>query len=215
MSAINKLTLGLNADYEQLAPVVRTLLHGGVVAAPTQSFYALMVMADNHQGLDRLEILKPGRQEKAFLLLLDSAARATCYAREVPQEAKALMERFWPGLLSLLFLAQPGLHSSLVGPARTVGLRVEGLHLVRRLVRLVDRGLTGTSANLPGQKPPTTITEVEAYFGDKVDLYLDCGPTNGNMASTIIDVSLGAPRLLRDGALAINELEAACPLLRL
>lgn len=204
------------ATYKDLAPAARVLLDGGLVAGPTGTFYALMGLVDNHPGLERIVELKgeQERQNKALLILLDQEPRVQCYAREVPEEAEGLMASFWPGPLTLLFLAQGGLHASLVGPARTVGLRVEELPAVRQLVRMVDRGLTGTSANPAGAPPADTADQVDAYFGDKIDLIIDGGPTSGGLPSTIIDVSLGVPRVLRDGGLPLNELTQACPILR-
>lgn len=79
---------------------------------------------------------------------------------------------------------------------------------------MVDRGITGTSANPAGRPPAATADQVQDYFGDEVDLIIDGGPTGGGPPSTIIDVSLGAPRVLRDGGLPLKDLIQACPLLR-
>lgn len=206
-----------NTTFEDLAPIARTLLDGGVVACPTESFYALTSMVDCHDALERIISLKGERERenKPFLIMVDHVARVLCYAREIPEEAEGLMEHFWPGLLTLLFLAQSGLHPTLVGQARTVGLRVEGLPLVRRLVRMIDRGLTGTSANPAGCPPASSAEQVLDYFGDGVDMIVDGGPGLASAKpSTIIDVSLGVPRLIRDGGLPLGELKRACPILR-
>ncbi|MDR1922721.1 MAG: L-threonylcarbamoyladenylate synthase [Candidatus Adiutrix sp.] len=202
-----------NVAFEALAPAARMLLDGGVVAGPTASFYALMALADGHPALEKVVELKgaEGRQGKASLILLDQPARALCYARETPEAAWALMSRFWPGPLTLLFPAQTGLHASLVGPARTVALRLESLLAVRRLVRMVDRGLTGTSANPAGEAPADRAEAVLDYFGDSIDLIIDGGVTGGGPPSAIIDVSLAAPRLIRGGPLSAGDLRAACP----
>lgn len=205
-----------NTTFQDLAPAARTLLDGGLVAGPTGTFYALMTIVDNTEAMDRLVSLKGAdqRQDKAFLIMLDQKDRVGCYAKETPEEAEGLMTRFWPGPLTLLFLAHNGLPSPLLGPARTVGVRVESLPIVRRLVRMIDRGVTGTSANLAGQPAPTTADQVLGYFGDSIDLIIDGGPTTGGQPSTVIDVSLGSPRVMRDGGLPIDELLQACPILR-
>ena len=205
-----------NATFEDLAPVARALLDGGIVAAPTDTFYALIALVDNHLAVERIQKMKgeEQRENKPILIMVDQLERVPCYAREIPEEAQGLIERFWPGPLTILFLAQPGLHQALVGQARTVGLRVEGLLSIRRLARMVDRGLTGTSANRAGQPPATCADEALAYFGDELSLIVDGGPTPGGQPSTVIDASLGVPRVLRDGGLPINELIQACPILR-
>jgi len=200
----------------QLAPVVRLLLEGGVVAGPTQTFYSLMALVDQPRALEKIIDLK-GRQRrnKPFLIMLDQEARVRCYAKETSAAAEGLMASFWPGPLTLLLPAHKDLHRCLVGPGRTVGLRVEGLKAVRLLARMVDRGLSGPSANPAGAPPPVTADEVEGYFGEAVDLILDGGPTPGREPSTIIDAALSPPRLVRPGPLDPATLLKACPPLKL
>jgi L-threonylcarbamoyladenylate synthase len=202
---------------EQLFPAVRLLLEGGVVAGPTQTFYALMALVNRPRALERIIDLKgrQARRGKTHLIMVDQEARVRCYAREVPKAAEGLMARFWPGPLTLLLPAHKGLHPSLTGPGRTVGLRLEGLKAARLLIRMVDRGLTGSSANPGGAPPPVSADEVAEYFGEAVDLILDGGPTPGGQASTIIDAALSPPRLVRPGPLAPADLRQACPTLKL
>jgi L-threonylcarbamoyladenylate synthase len=162
----------------------------------------------------RIMRLKGREGDKPLLLLLDKKERALCYARELPESADGLIERFWPGPLSLLLRARPGIPSPLVGPTRTVGVRVEGMALIRMLVRALDRAVTGTSANPGGSPPARTAQQVEAYFHDDIDLILDTGPCRSEFPSTLVDVSLGRPRLVRHGALSLDEMMAAAPDMR-
>jgi L-threonylcarbamoyladenylate synthase len=199
-------------DFRALAPAAEALLDGGLIAGPTQSHYALMALADKTEALERLATLKFGRSsEQPFLLLVDSVDRVACYAREINDSAKSLMERFWPGLLTLLFTGHVGLNPLILGKANTVGLRVEGLGLVRRLIRMVDRGLTGTSANRHKSPPSNSADDVLAAFDGRIDLILDAGPTPGLAYSTIVDVSGAEPWVFRQGAVSLESLLAACP----
>jgi L-threonylcarbamoyladenylate synthase len=193
---------------------VEILLDGGVVAGPTQTYYGLMASADRAEAIERILAMKGRDSQKPLLLLLDRTDRVSCYARELPDSAMGLIDRFWPGPLTLLFRARPGLHEALVGPTRTVGLRVEGLPIIQTLVRAMDRAVTGTSANPGGEKPARTVEEVQDYFGDGLDLIIDAGPCPGGPPSTLIDVSFGRPRLLRDGGLKINDMMAVAPDMR-
>ena len=202
----------------QLAPAVRLLLEGGVVAGPTQSFYALMALVDQPRALEKIIDLKgrrESRRRKPLLIMLDQEARVSCYAKETPPAAQALIAAFWPGPLTLLLPGHKDLHPGLLGPGRTVGLRVEGLPAVRLLARMADRGLTGPSANPGGAPPPVSADEVVDYFGEAVDLVLDGGLLPGGEASTIIDVALSPPRLARSGSLAPADLLQVCPALKL
>jgi L-threonylcarbamoyladenylate synthase len=201
-------------DYRQLLPVVEILLDGGVAAGPTQTYYGLMASADRAEAINRILAMKGRDSNKPLLLLLDRTERVSCYAKELPETAMGLVDRFWPGPLTMLFRARPGLHEALVGHTRTVGLRVEGLPIIQTLVRAMDRAVTGTSANPGGKKPARTVEEVQDYFGDKLDLIIDAGPCPGGPPSTLIDVSFGRPRLLRDGGLKINDMMAVAPDMR-
>lgn len=201
-------------DYRQLLPIAEILLSGGVAAGPTQTFYGLMASADRSEAIDRILTMKGRDKDKPLLLLLDRTERVSCYARELPESAMGLVNRFWPGPLTLLLRARPGLHQALVGHTRTVGLRVEGLPVIQTLVRVMDRAITGTSANPGGASPARTVEEVQDYFGDQLDLIIDAGPCPGGAPSTLIDVSLGPPRLLRDGSLRINDMIAVAPDMR-
>jgi L-threonylcarbamoyladenylate synthase len=202
------------ADYLLLKPAVETLLKGGVVAGPTETFYGLMALSGNAGALERVSRLKGRPADKPFLLLLDTDLRVVCYARNVPKSVEALAQRFWPGPLTLLLKAHLGLHPLLIGPQQTVALRVEGLPAVRILVRATDRAVTGTSANPSGQPPAATAEEVAAYFGDGVDLVLDAGRLAGGQPSTLVDVTTIPPRLVRAGVIGLEDLRAVTPDLR-
>jgi len=197
-----------------LRPVVTSLLQGEVVAGPTQTFYALMASADQPGAIERVVALKNRSLKKPLLLLLDRTLRVGCYARYQPYSFKLLARNFWPGPLTILLEAHPGQHPALIGPRETIGLRVEGLPVVRALVRALDRAVTGTSANPAGKPPALTVEEVIGYFDDGVDLILDGGRCAGGKPSTLIDASTTPPRLLRDGPFNLDELLAVLPDLR-
>jgi L-threonylcarbamoyladenylate synthase len=201
-----------DADYRQLAPAAETLLAGGLIAGPTQSFYAFMCLADKPKAMERIMNLKPGRPpDHAYLLLIDQKQRSRSYAMEVPPQAEVLMDTFWPGLLTLLMPAHAGLHKCLIGKSKTVGLRVEGLGSIRRLIRMVDRGITGTSANPHKRNPPMTPEQVLDYFPDQLDMVLDAGPTAGGLSSTVVDLSGPTPWVFRHGAIPVGEIVKVCP----
>jgi L-threonylcarbamoyladenylate synthase len=200
------------ATYQDLAPAADKLLEGGLIVGPTQSYYALMALADKPESLERVAALKTGRTaDHAFLLLIDQSLRSHSYAMEVSDQSQALMRKFWPGLLTLLMPGHKGLHQHLLGKSNSVGLRVEGLESIRKLIRMVDRGVTGTSCNPHRQKPPTTVEAVLNYFPTQIDLILDAGETLGGTPSTIVDMAGPVPWLFRQGAIPFEEIAAVCP----
>jgi len=189
-------------------------LKGGVAAGPTETFYCLMAAADQPEAMKRIFKLKDRPLNKPLLLLLDQPLRVDAYGRDISPEAKLLAEKFWPGPLTLLLIAHPGLDPLLTGSRGVVGVRVEGLVLIRTLVKALDRAVTGTSANLSGDPPACTAEQVEDYFGDGVDLIIDAGSCPGGKASNVIDTSLSPARLLRDGPIPLEGLKAVVPDLR-
>lgn len=216
----------LNFALRELQPAVRTLLDGGVVAAATESFYALLVIADRSEALDNLFVLKFRQKpeycwaarkkdqvstENSFLLLLDSRERVMAYAQEIPKEAEVLMDKFWPGLLTIVFKAQSGLHPAILGRGKSasIALRVDNFPVPGALCRMTDRGVTGTSANPHGERPATSAKEVLDFFQGRLDMVVDTGPTYPKALSrkaslkpsTIIDVSKTPFHIVREGAI--------------
>ena len=203
-----------SATYRDLAPVAEILLDGGVAVGPTETTYGLMAAADKPEAMNRIMQLKGRDGAKPLLLLLDRPERALCYARELPECVNGLIANFWPGPLTLLLRSSTGLHQSLIGPTRTVGVRVVGLQSIRLLVRIMDRAVTGTSANPGGLPPARSVGQALDYFGNNIDLVIDGGPSFKAAPSTIIDASLGPPRLVRDGGLSFNQMRKAAPDMR-
>jgi L-threonylcarbamoyladenylate synthase len=197
-----------SADF---TPVVDILLNGGVIAGPTETFYGLMAASDQPEALIRIQAMKGRDGRKPFLLLIDDTRRLPEYARDWPWEADLLMNAFWPGPLTLLFHARPDIPDPLIGPDQTVGLRREGLPVIRELVRNLERAVTGTSANPTGCPPAATADEAAEYFGGQLDLILDGGPAAGGKPTTIIDVSRHPLRLVREGTLSIQRIRAVIP----
>ena len=189
----------------------RLLAAGGILALPTETFYALA--ADPYQpgALKRLYALKGRAEDKPVLLLVADTAMARQVAREVPETALRLMARFWPGPLTLILPARRELPDLVTGGTGTVGVRQPRQDLTCRLLAALGWPVTGTSANRAGREPLTLAGDVAREFGGQVDLILDAGPCPGGLPSTVVDVSVTPPCLVRPGAVAIGELKEFIP----
>jgi L-threonylcarbamoyladenylate synthase len=132
-------------------------------------------------------------------------------AREVPGPARRLMEKFWPGPLTLIFPSQPQLPRLLTGGTGTIGVRQPRQALTCRLITALGHPITGTSANRTGCPPLVRAVEVAREFGDGVDLILEAGACPGGLPSTIVDVTSSPPRLVRGGAISPAELTKIMP----
>jgi L-threonylcarbamoyladenylate synthase len=173
---------------------------GGVIAYPTDTFYGLGADPENPVAVKRLFAIKGRQRDQPILVLIADPADASRWAAEITEGAAELMNRYWPGPLTLVFSAKAGVLPELTAGTGTIGLRVPGSVLARDLIGFVGRALTGTSANLSGRPNLRTARETAEELGDLVDLVLDGGETAGGTASTVIDVTAGVPRVIREGA---------------
>ena len=180
---------------------------GGVLAVPTDSFYALAAGAFQPVALERLFPIKGDRSHKPFPVLIGDPSQLDQLVQHVPEITRKLMQQFWPGLLTLVLKAQAHLSSVLTSEHGTVGVRQPNhSQLCNLLIRTGP--LTGTSANRMGQAPAITAEDVQRHLGDDIDLILDGGQTAGGQPSTVLQVEPEF-RILRQGAISQQTLEQA------
>jgi L-threonylcarbamoyladenylate synthase len=125
-------------------------------------------------------------------------------AAGIPPRARALMDRHWPGALTLVLRAAPHVPAEITAGTGTVGVRLPAHAVARALVARLGAPVTAPSANPTGAEPPTTAAAVLAYFGGALDLVLDGGPTAGGPPSTVLDVTVEPPRVIRQGAVTVS-----------
>jgi L-threonylcarbamoyladenylate synthase len=189
---------------EEAARLVRD---GGVIAVPTDSFYALGASPFDEKAVQRVCAIKGERGAKPILVLIADRSQLDGLAARVPPAAAALMDRFWPGPLTIVLPASPRLPVALSAGTGTVGVRLPAQPLLAQLLR-TSGPLTGTSANRSGEPPARTAFEVERSLGSDVDLILDGGPASATLPSTVVEAT-DAVRVLREGPITRAAIEAA------
>jgi L-threonylcarbamoyladenylate synthase len=188
------------------------LAAGRLLALPTETFYALAVHPFSEAAMTRLYNLKGRTPDKPVLLLVSGPDMIPLVAQDIPKPARDLMARFWPGPLTLIFPARPHLPLGLTGGGGGgVGLRQPRHEVTCRLIAALGFPVTGTSANRAGEPAFTRAEEVARAFGDEVALVLDAGPCQGGLPSTIVDVTVKPPRLIRAGAVAVSDIRGIVP----
>jgi L-threonylcarbamoyladenylate synthase len=192
------------APDEAFARCRAVIAGGGVIAYPTDTFYGLGVDPRNSLAVRRLFEVKGRSGCRPVLLLIAGADEAAAWAASVPAPARALIERYWPGPLTLVFPARPDVLPELTGGTGRIGLRVPGSELTRSLLRYLGTALTGTSANRSGGRDPRNADEVMDSIGGRIDLLLDGGPAQAALPSTVVDAGDDPPRVLRRGAVDIG-----------
>jgi L-threonylcarbamoyladenylate synthase len=190
----------LSTDANALRQAAQLLRDGRVVAYPTDTLYGLAVDPRNADAVRRLFVLKGRRESSALTLIAADVAQAEAVGELGPIAAR-LAARWWPGPVTIVVTARPGLASEMLAGGTTVGVRVPDQPVARGLARELGFCITATSANRSGASAAITGHEVLAMLPD-VDAVIDAGHVRGGAPSTIIGVENDRPALLREGAVA-------------
>lgn len=188
---------------------LEALKAGQIIVYPTETFYALGADALDPGALARLFELKRRDPHKPVGLIAADRRMAFALAREVPEPARRLAAKFWPGPLTMVLPARAGLPPELLGPGGGVGVRVSSHPVARALSAALGRPLSATSANRAGQAPATTTAQARAAFTDKVKVYVEGGRLSAAAPSSVVAFEAGALRVLRAGAVSEGRLCAA------
>jgi L-threonylcarbamoyladenylate synthase len=192
-----------------LARARAVLDEGELVVLPTESAYGLACDAFSIEGLRALRTVK-GNPRLSPPVVIGSGRTLDGLATDVTSQARALAEAFWPGPLTLICRAQPTLEWGLGGAQAPLSLRMP-LHPVVLQLLASTGPLALTAANAPGRPVPTTYYEASDQLGDAASIYLDAGQVGSYGTSTVVDGRGEHPRILRRGALGVDELREVVP----
>jgi L-threonylcarbamoyladenylate synthase len=191
----------------QVRRAAEILGRGGLVAFPTETVYGLGADASSAEAVARLYRVKGRPLDHPVIVHFASPREAFTWARDLPDDAKKLAERFWPGPLTLVLKRSEKAKDFITGGQDTVGVRIPAHPIAQELLKTFNGGIAAPSANRFGLVSPTTAAHVRDDLGGEVDLVLEGGPTEVGIESTIVDLSGGAPVLLRPGRVSRQELE--------
>ena len=189
----------------------RLLREGELVAFPTDTVYGLGANAFERYAIRQIFAVKERPPDKALPVFIYQLDDLNQVARRVPNQAWPLLQQFWPGDLTVVLPRNPALPEEVTSGQPTVAVRIPNHMLCLDLVTQVGRPLAVTSANLSGQPAPTTAEAVAEQLGDRIPLILDGGPSQIELPSSIIDLSVSPPRLLRQGRLTLEMLREYLP----
>lgn len=189
-----------------ISDAVAALKAGRLVAIPTETVYGLAADARNPDAVRAVFALKGRPADHPLIVHIGGGERIDDWAVEVPQAARELAERFWPGPLTLILKKRADVPDAVTGGQDTVGLRCPDNALTLALLREFGGGLAAPSANRFGRISPTEAAHVRAEFGDATPLVLDGGPCEVGIESTIVDLSRSPARILRHGRIGREQL---------
>jgi L-threonylcarbamoyladenylate synthase len=189
------------------ALAVAALRRGEIVGIPTDTVYGLAAALDVPGSIDRLFEVKDRPAERAIAVLLADMAQAEALV-DLPPAGRVLGEAFWPGGLTLVVGQRPErpLPPELTGGRPTIGIRVPD-HPAPRALAAALGPLPTTSANVSGEPELLDAAAIAERLGDGLALVLDGGPARGGVPSTVVDVTVDPPKILREGAIPRNLVE--------
>lgn len=195
------------SDTEAFGHAVRLLRAGKVIAFPTDTVYGVGASGFNERAIEQLYVVKARERGKAIPYLLANAKDLQLVAREVPNAARLLAAKFWPGALTLVVPASARVPKNLIAGGDRVAVRVPNHATTRALIDSLRAPLAATSANISGGRDPGNAQEVLAQLDGRIPMILDGGATRANVPSTVVDVTVIPPKILRVGALSVDEIE--------
>ena len=182
----------------------RILLNNGVVVYPTETFYGIFAGVFSLSALKTISKLKNRDTGAALPAVVGDGSDLSRLTNRINQRHKILMETYWPGPLTLVFDARPDIPEIVTGRTGSIGIRLPGLLSTRRLAQLAGP-LVATSANFRGESPLRDPLEIKSRFG-AIPLF-GRGVLSKSAGSTILDVRLEEPVLIRKGDISVKDLE--------
>lgn len=193
----------ITREMSHAAEIIRT---GGLVAVPTETVYGLAGNGLNDQAVSEIYRVKGRPEVKPLSLMVHGAEAMEQYCEDVPEAARALAKKFWPGPLTIILKAKPIVPEIVRAGGSTIGLRCPDHPLTLELLERCGLPLAAPSANVSGQPSPKTAGEVLGYFDGEIAAVIDGGPCGIGRESTIIDLTAAPYRILRQGALPEEEI---------
>ena len=192
--------LGDAPDPAAIAEAAATLRKGGLVAFPTETVYGLGADVTNPKAIARLNQVKGRPPEKPYSWHLHSAEQLRAYVTSVPPLATRLIERFWPGPLTIVMPADNG---------AVLGFRLPDHPIAHAFLEACDVPVAAPSANRSGLPPPTDAKEVLAALNGSFDCLLDGGPTRLGRESTVVEIVQDRVEIRREGAISTDAILTA------
>jgi L-threonylcarbamoyladenylate synthase len=197
-------------DESVLRHAAEVVRGGGLIVYPTETLYGIGADVTNPMAVGRINAVKQRPDTKPILMIVSTEEMMRPYIENVSPAARVLMEKFWPGPLTLVFKGSAQVPAGLTRESGTVGIRIPSSNICLGLLALLGVPLTSTSANRAGEAPARTIGEIQQQL-EGVDLFLDAGELPESQPSTVVDVSGAIPRVLRSGAIGSDQIKQLLP----
>lgn len=170
---------------------------GKLVAFPTETVYGIAANLSDDKAIERLYAVKMRDRGKPFTVHVADTGMIEKMGCVVTPEAKRLIDKFWPGPLTVILGSKDG---------RKTGFRMPANKVALELIKAAGVAVVAPSANISGKAPPTDAESVLKELDGLVELILDSGPTAIGIESTVVDMTVSPPKIVRQGAIAAEEI---------
>ncbi|NLW60709.1 MAG: threonylcarbamoyl-AMP synthase [Firmicutes bacterium] len=195
-------------DQTALARAATVLRRGGLVAFPTETVYGLGAVIYNRESVKKIFTVKGRPGDNPLIVHIYQWEQLMELAREVPETARILAQRFWPGPLTLVLPKKEAIPVEVSAGLPTVAVRLPAHPVAQELLRQTGQPVAAPSANTSGRPSPTRSSHVIADLDGKIELIIDAGPTGVGVESTVLDLTGPKLRILRPGGVTREMLEA-------
>ena len=191
---------------KEIQTAAAVLADGGLVGIPTETVYGLGANGLDPKAVADIFAAKGRPQDNPLILHIPHVSWLERYCRDIPEQAYALAERFWPGPLTIVLPRRDNVPDVVTAGLDTVGMRCPGHGLCREIIELAGVPVAAPSGNTSGRPSPTTAQHMLEDMDGRIDAIVDGGPCGVGVESTIVDLTCVPPRLLRPGGVTLEQL---------
>ncbi|MDP4133927.1 MAG: L-threonylcarbamoyladenylate synthase [Bacillota bacterium] len=201
----------LNFKPEDLEYAASVINAGGLVGFPTETVYGLGADADNELAVKSIYKAKGRPSDNPLIVHVDDIALCEKYVQKIPRKAEILMGRFWGGPLTIIMKKSKHAKDCVTAGLDTVAVRMPSHPVAHELIKASKTGIVAPSANISGRPSPTVAEHVIKDFNGKIDCIINSGATRYGLESTVIDMSMDVPTVLRPGAVSLEMIREMFP----
>ena len=197
-----------NIDYDVIKEAAEIINRGGVVVFPTETVYGIGADALNDEAVDKIFKAKGRPQDNPLIVHIAETSELYDLSKEVPENAKLLAEKYWPGPLTMILYKKDILSDKITAGLDTAAIRFPENKIALAIIKESKKPIAAPSANTSGKPSPTEASHViEDLFG-KVDMIIDGGSTYIGLESTVVDMTGDIPMILRPGGITKEDVES-------
>ncbi|MDD4779872.1 MAG: L-threonylcarbamoyladenylate synthase [Tissierellia bacterium] len=195
-----------NIDYEIIKEASKIINRGGIVVFPTETVYGIGADALNDEAVAKIFEAKGRPQDNPLIVHIAEYDDLYDLVSEVPENAKKLAQNYWPGPLTMILYKKDVLSDKISAGLDTAGIRLPSNKIARAIIKESKKPIAAPSANTSGKPSPTEVTHVIEDLMGKVDMIIDGGSTHIGLESTVVDVTLDVPMILRPGGITLEDI---------